>query len=116
VDARSQAEALRDRGPDRRSGFDRRLINEMEADCIHACRLAGAIFVGIQTGFADHPSLCLFQQDRQSTTLALAVHQVTPLRIIERLHVAAVRQRTFRAGYGMRFTQPEKLSLLTTAR
>lgn len=70
---------------ERRSGFDRRNLAEHEAEALRCCQLAGAIFKGIQQGYGILPALCLFQKNQVDTTLCVAMPDLTPMRITERL-------------------------------
>jgi hypothetical protein len=88
---------------DRRSGHDRRNLSLAEAECLRCCRLAGAMFIGIQHGFAHVPDQCLFQAGPKCTTLAVPVAQLTPLAITVRLHES---KRQYRAAFEMWFPQP----------
>lgn len=70
---------------ERRSGHDRRDLTPAEKDCLRYCRIAGALFIGIQPGFGEIGDQCLFQAGPIATTLCLPVQDLTPLAILVRL-------------------------------
>jgi hypothetical protein len=79
---------------DRRTGWERRGISAEEANCVQACRFAGAVFQGIQPGFAHIPAQCLFAASKDSTTLCLPADSITPLAIKNRLMDAVKAQQS----------------------
>jgi hypothetical protein len=73
---------------DRRSGHDRRNLSLSESECLRCCRLAGAVFVGIQEGHGNIGDMCLFQAAPVATTLCLPVADLTPMAILIRLQTS----------------------------
>lgn len=83
------------RATERRAGHDRRNLTPEAAECLRYCKIAGALFIGIQPGYGDIGDLCLFQAGPIATTLCLPVQDLTPLAILVRLQDS--RKRYLRA-------------------
>ena len=56
--------------------------------CREACALACVVFQGVQEGFGEFESLCLFATSPYSTTFCLPVSQVTAKAILTKLILA----------------------------
>lgn len=98
---------------ERRSGWDRRNLSPREAEALRLCRLAGAHFHGIQSGFGSIPDQILFGSAPVSTTLCLPFDErLTPKRIASRLSASERRA----ASFEWRETKAKRSSLRATAR
>jgi hypothetical protein len=64
----------------------------VEAECKRLCDDAGAVYIGIQSGYGITPDVLLFQvAPGMATTLALRIPDVTPRLIREKLMDCALR-------------------------
>jgi hypothetical protein len=70
---------------DRRCGLDRRDLSTTEQEMLRCCRLAGMQFHGVQKTYGLVPGgdMLLFGKSRYSTTWAIPIAEVTPLRLLE---------------------------------
>ena len=75
---------LEDRRAGERRGADRRNLSVQAQECRRCCALAGAVFIGVQSGFAHFPDVCLFRSP-SGRPICVPVHEVTPLRILSEI-------------------------------